>query len=103
MWNIQGKMCFIFPARLCLLVDFRNGPLLVRFFSITLNVSPWRRKPMMTTAPHNTHDNTPEAVVLMAFELSEKTWKLGFTIGHGPKSRERTIAARDPKRVLEEV
>ena len=57
----------------------------------------------MTTATHNTHDNTPEAVLFMAFELSENTWKLGFTLGHGQKPRERTIAARDPKRVLEEV
>ena len=58
---------------------------------------------MMTTATHNTHDNTPEAVLFMAFELSENTWKLGFTLGHGQKPRERTIAARDPTRVLEEV
>ena len=57
----------------------------------------------MTTATHNTHDKTPEAVLFMAFELSENTWKLGFTLGHGQKPRERTIAARDPTRVLEEV
>jgi hypothetical protein len=57
----------------------------------------------MTTATHNTHDNIPEAVLFMAFELSENTWKLGFTLGHGQKLRERTSAARDPKRVLDEV
>ena len=33
----------------------------------------------MTTATHNAHDTTPEAVLFMAFELSENTWKLGFT------------------------
>jgi hypothetical protein len=49
---------------------------------------------MMTTATHNTHDNTPEAVLFMAFELSENTWKLGFTIGHGQKPRERTWVFR---------
>ena len=33
----------------------------------------------MTTATHNAHDTTPEAVLFMAFELSENTWKLGFS------------------------
>jgi transposase len=58
---------------------------------------------MMTTATHNTHDNTPEAVLFMAFELSEKIGQLGCTIGHGQKPRERIITAREPQRVLEEV
>jgi transposase len=58
---------------------------------------------MMTTATHSEHYNANAAVLFMACELSEKTWKLGFTIGHGQTPRERTIAARDPKRLLEEV
>jgi len=57
----------------------------------------------MTTATRNEPDNTPAAVLFMAFELSEKTWKLGFSIGHGHKPRERTMAARDRKRLLDEV
>ena len=39
----------------------------------------------------------------MAFELSKKHWKLGFTTGHGQKPRERTVAARHQARVLQEV
>jgi transposase len=39
----------------------------------------------------------------MAFERSEKTWKLGFTTGHGQKPRERTVAARHQARLLQEV
>src|ERR671936_541209 len=39
----------------------------------------------------------------MAFELSEKTWKLGFTTGHGQKPRERAVAARHQARVLQEI
>ena len=39
----------------------------------------------------------------MAFELSEKTWKLGFTTGHGQKPRERTVAARHQARLLQEI
>jgi transposase len=58
---------------------------------------------MMTTATHNTHYNTTEPVLFVAFELSEKTWKLGFSLGHGHKPRERTMAARDRKRLLDEV
>jgi hypothetical protein len=45
---------------------------------------------MTTTATHNQHDTTIERVLFMACELSEKTWKLGFTTGHGQKPRERT-------------
>jgi transposase len=58
---------------------------------------------MMTTATHNEHDTTPERVLFMAFELSEKTWKLGFTTGPGQKPRERGVAARTQARVLHEV
>jgi transposase len=58
---------------------------------------------MTTTATHNAHDTTPERVLFVAFELSEKTWKLGFTTGHGQKPRERSIAARSQTRVLQEV
>jgi transposase len=58
---------------------------------------------MMTTATHNVHDTTTERVLFMAFELSEKTWKLGFTTGHGQKPRERTVAARELARLLQEI
>jgi transposase len=57
----------------------------------------------MTTATHNKHDTTTERVLFMAFELSEKTWKLGFTTGHGQKPRERTVAARHQARLLQEI
>jgi transposase len=35
-----------------------------------------------------------QAVLYMAFELSEKTWKLGFTTGLGQEPRQRDIPAR---------
>jgi len=56
----------------------------------------------MTTATHNVHDTTTERVLFVAFELSEKTWKLGFTTGHGQKPRERSIAACNQARLLQE-
>jgi transposase len=58
---------------------------------------------MMPTATRNEHDNTPAAVLFMAFELREKTWKLGCTTGHGQKPRERTVAACHQARLLQEV
>ena len=58
---------------------------------------------MRTTATHNEHHTTPERVLFMAFELSEKSWKLGFTTGHGQKPRERGVAARHQARVLQEI
>jgi hypothetical protein len=55
---------------------------------------------MPTTATHNVHATTPERVLFVAFELSDKTWKLGFTTGHGQKPRERSIAACHQAHVL---
>ena len=40
---------------------------------------------MTTTAIPNAHDTTPERVLFVAFERSEKTWKRGCTTGHGQK------------------
>ncbi len=48
---------------------------------------------MTTTETPNGDHTTPERVLFIAFELSEKNWKLGFTTGHGRKPRERTAAA----------
>src|SRR6266404_9843563 len=39
----------------------------------------------------------------MSFELSEKTWKLGFTTGPGQKPRERNVTARHQEHVLDEI
>src|SRR5262249_58909067 len=58
---------------------------------------------MTTAVTHKTHVHTTEATLFVAFELSEKTWKLGFTIGHGQKPRERNVTARHHERVLDEI
>src|SRR5947208_13606616 len=58
---------------------------------------------MITAATHHEHGNTPAGTLFVAFELSEKTWKLGFTTGHGQKPRERTVPARQQERVLDEI
>src|SRR3954454_993309 len=58
---------------------------------------------MITAATHHEHGNTPAGTLFVAFELSEKTWKLGFTTGHGQKPRERTVTARQHEHVLDEI
>ena len=58
---------------------------------------------MATAAPHHEQSTTTEATLFVAFELSEKTWKLGFTTSHGQKPRERTVSARQHERVLDEI
>jgi transposase len=40
---------------------------------------------------------------LLAFELSEKTWKLGFTVGRGQRPRVRQIPAGAVDRLAEEI
>jgi hypothetical protein len=37
---------------------------------------------MTTPATRNDHDNTPERVLFMAFELSEKTWPVADLFAH---------------------
>src|SRR2546425_8934911 len=58
---------------------------------------------MTTAATHYEQRNPTEATLFLAFELSEKTWKLGFTTGQGQKPRERTVTARQQERVLDEI
>jgi transposase len=58
---------------------------------------------MTTAATHHEQSTTTEATLFVAFELSEKTWKLGCTTGHGQKPRERSMPARDHERVLDEI
>ena len=58
---------------------------------------------MPTAAAHTEHDHATEATLFVAFELSEKTWQLGFTTGHGQKPRERRMTARHHERVLDEI
>jgi hypothetical protein len=59
--------------------------------------------PTATRNAHSTATHTTEPGLFLAFELSEKTWKLGFTTGHGQKPRERCIAALHQARLLQEV
>ena len=56
-----------------------------------------------TKAPPKTNGNTTEAILYVAFELSDKSWKLGFTTGHGQKPRERNVTARDQEGILNEI
>jgi hypothetical protein len=58
---------------------------------------------MTTAVTHHEQRNTTEATLFLAFELREKTWKLGFTTGHGHKPRERTVTARHQERVLDDI
>ena len=58
---------------------------------------------MTIAATHHEQSPTTAATLFVAFELSEKTWKLGFTTGHGQKPRERTITARQQERILDEI
>src|SRR4051794_4017905 len=41
--------------------------------------------------------------LLLAFELSERTWKLGFTVGRGQRPRVRQIPAGSVDRLADEI
>ena len=57
---------------------------------------------MTTPSTYNGQENTTEATLFVALELSEKNWKLGFTTGAGQKPRERGMTARHQERMLDE-
>jgi transposase len=56
--------------------------------------------------PDSTERTLPEPigpVLYLAFELSEKQWKLGFTVGFGQRPRVRDIPARNIKSLQKEI
>lgn len=58
----------------------------------------------MTRTPESTGTTTSGATtLLLAFELGERTWKLGFTTGLGQPARIRQIPARATDRLLEAI
>ena len=57
----------------------------------------------MTRTKESTAVTTIGADLLLAFELGERTWKLGFTTGLGQRPRMRQIPARATDRVVEEI
>jgi transposase len=58
----------------------------------------------MTKKTTRTQHSTENSKVLyLAFELSEKTWKLGFTMGLGQRVRERNVRAGDLDKLQKEI
>lgn len=57
----------------------------------------------MMTMTRTSESTVAPASLLLAFELSERTWKLGFTIGRGQRPRVRQIPAGAVGRVMDEV
>ena len=44
-----------------------------------------------------------DRVLYVALELSNRTWKLGMTVGFGQRARERNVPAGDLVRFVEEI
>jgi transposase len=58
----------------------------------------------MTRAEQSTAGANPSGpTLLLAFELGERVWKLGFTMGLGARPRVRQIPARATDRIVEEI
>ena len=59
---------------------------------------------MTTTCRHeSTAPSTTTITLLLAFELGERRWKLGFTTGLGQRPRIRSVPAGAVDQVLEEI
>jgi transposase len=62
------------------------------------------KEPFMSTeTTHYSEYNPFQSHLFMAFELGEKEWKLGFTIGFGLDPRIRNIKARNLKALQSEI
>jgi transposase len=57
----------------------------------------------MTTMTRPEESTAPTSCLLLAFELGERTWKLGFTVGVGQRPRMRQIPAGVLDRVWTEI
>ncbi len=57
----------------------------------------------MTTMTRTEESTAPPSCLLLAFELGERTWKLGFTVGLGERPRIRQIPAGEPDRLWTEI
>ena len=57
----------------------------------------------MTTMTRVEESTAPTSCVWLAFELGERTWKLGFTIGLGQRARIRQVPAGALDRVWMEI
>jgi transposase len=57
----------------------------------------------MTTMARKEESSTSAPVLHVAFELSEKTWKLGFTVGLGQKPRLQQVGAGQLEGVLQQI
>jgi transposase len=55
------------------------------------------------TATRNDKLSTQPGGLYLAFELGEGAWKLAFTIGIGQKPRQRSMPARDLRRLEQEI
>jgi transposase len=58
---------------------------------------------MSAETTHTNQYTTIQPHLYMAFELSQRKWMLGFTIGFGQRPRLRTIAARDLAALQNEI
>jgi hypothetical protein len=58
---------------------------------------------MNRSAAHKREYTRNQADLYVAFELGQKEWKLGFTVGFGQKPRERAVLAGDLAGVKREI
>ncbi|MEO5742165.1 MAG: hypothetical protein ABIS29_16385 [Vicinamibacterales bacterium] len=57
----------------------------------------------MTTTNRIGESTVSAACLLIAFELSQRTWKLGFTVGLGQRPRVRQVGAGAVERLADEI
>jgi transposase len=76
---------------------------LLRFPEIALNKESVTMKTTTRIIESTAPTATPSISVLLAFELGERRWKLGFTTGFGQRPRMRQVPAGAVDRVLEEI
>ena len=57
----------------------------------------------MNSAMAQKQKSKPTVALFLAFELSNKKWKLGFTVGFGQHPRERTVDAGDLETLQREI
>src|SRR5262249_59383257 len=83
-----------------------------RYYAERCTHGPWRlrsargfsrRSVTMTTTTRTSESTAPSVGLLLAFELGQRSWKVGFTVGIGQRPRIRQIPAGAVSTLVAEI
>jgi transposase len=97
----RGRRCY--EAASCGIATLADGGKRAMAVTLLNVVIATIKEEHMTTATTRQPESTARPILMMAFELAEAHWKLGFTTGTAQPARRRQVPARDVERLEREI